>query len=70
VLIDARKRMALGEDWKRFAAVTSNIPFGAIAAGRNRFVAGEIGWRVLIVAAVAYVALLAVHGALFGARPY
>ncbi|HET9041717.1 MAG TPA: NnrU family protein [Burkholderiales bacterium] len=70
VLIDARKRAALGEDWRRFAAVTSNVPFGAIAAGRNRFVAGEIGWRVLVVAAVAYVVLLAVHGALFGARPY
>jgi uncharacterized membrane protein len=69
-LIDARKRTALGEDWTRFAAVTSNVPFGAIAAGRNRFVAGEIGWRVIVVAAVAYLALLAVHGALFGARPY
>jgi len=70
VLIDARKCTALGEDWKRFAAVTSNVPFGAIAGGRNRFVAGEIGWRVLVVAAIAYAALLAVHGALFGARPY
>lgn len=70
VLIDARKRTSLGEDWKRFAAVTSNVPFGAIIAGHNRFVAGEIGWRVLVVAAVAYVALLAVHAALFGARPY
>lgn len=70
VLIDARKRASLGEDWKRFAAVTSNVPLGAIATGRNRFAAGEIGWRVLVVVAVAYVALLAVHGAVFGARPY
>jgi uncharacterized membrane protein len=70
VLIDARKRASLGEDWKRFAAVTSNVPFGAIAAGRNRFVAGEIGWRVVSIAVVAYVALLAAHGAVFGARPY
>ncbi len=70
VLIDARKRASLGEDWKRFAAVTSNVPFGAIAAGRNRFVPGEIGWRVVSIAVVGYVALLAAHGAVFGARPY
>jgi uncharacterized membrane protein len=70
VLIDARKRAALGEDWRRFAAVTSNVPFGAIVAGRNRFAAGEIGWRRLVVAAAAYVALLAAHPLLFGARPY
>jgi uncharacterized membrane protein len=70
VLIDARKRAALGEDWRRFAAVTSSVPFGAIVARRNRFAAGEIGWRRLIVAAAAYVALLAAHPLLFGARPY
>jgi uncharacterized membrane protein len=70
VLIDARKRAAFGADWRRFAAVTSNVPFGAIVAGRNRLVAGEIGWRVVAVAVVAYVALLAAHPLVFGARPY
>jgi uncharacterized membrane protein len=70
VLIDARKRAALGEDWTRFAAATSNIPFGAIAAGRNRFVVAEIGWRVVVVALVAYVALLGTHAYIFGAQPY
>jgi uncharacterized membrane protein len=70
VLIDARKRAALGEDWQRFATVTSNVPFAAILGGRNRFVAGEIRLRVLVVAALLYVVLLAVHGAVFGARPY
>ena len=70
VLIDARKARTLGEDWKRFAAATSSVPFGAIAAGRNRLVLAEIGWRVILVALVAYVALLAVHEPLFGARPF
>jgi uncharacterized membrane protein len=70
VLIDARKRAAFGADWERFAAVTSNLPFGAIIAGRNRFAMSEIGWRVLVVAAAAYVALFASHPLLFGARPY
>jgi uncharacterized membrane protein len=70
VLIDARKRAALGEDWQRFAAVTSNVPFAAILGGRNRFLASEIRWRVVVVAVVLYAVLLALHGALFGARPY
>ena len=70
VLIDARKRASLGEDWKRFVAVTSNVPFAAIAAGRNRFVVAEFGWRVVLIAAVAYVVLLAAHSTIFGARPY
>lgn len=70
VLIDARKRASLGADWTRFAAVTSSVPFGAIVAGRNRFVAAEIGWRVVLVAAVVAIALVAAHPHLFGARPY
>jgi uncharacterized membrane protein len=70
VLIDARKARTLGEDWTRFAAVTSSVPFGAIVAGRNRFVPAEIGWRVPVLALVAFVALLLAHTPLFGARPY
>jgi uncharacterized membrane protein len=70
VLIDVRKAATLGEDWKRFAAVTSNLPFGAIAAGRNRFVFGEIGWKRIAIALAAYVLLFLAHPYLFGARPY
>lgn len=69
VLID-RRRSALGEDWRRFAAVTSNIPFLAIAQGRNRFVPAEIGYRNPLIALALFVALLFLHPYLFGARPY
>lgn len=70
VLMDARKASTLGEDWKRFAAVTSNVPFGAIAGGRNRFDLREIGWKRVGVGLALYVVLLAAHPYLFGARPY
>lgn len=70
VAIDARKAGALGEDWKRFTALTSNVPFGAIAGGRNRFVWAEIGWARLVVALAGYGVLLLAHSHLFGARPY
>jgi uncharacterized membrane protein len=70
LLIDARKRAGLGEDWQRFAAVTSNVPFGAIVNGRNRFALGEIGWKRIGVGLAAYVVLFLAHPYLFGARPY
>jgi uncharacterized membrane protein len=69
-LIDARKAKTLGEDWTRFAAVTSYLPFAAIAQGRNRLVLSEIGWRNLLVGLALYAVLFWFHGALFGARPY
>ena len=70
LLIDARKAAAMGEDWQRFAAVTSNIPFAAIAAGRNSFRPGEIGWMKVLVGLALYAALLLLHPYLFSTRPY
>ena len=70
VLIDARKARTLGEDWKRFADATSNLPFVAIAQGRNRFDAAEIGFAKPLIGVALYVAFLLMHSWLFGARPY
>jgi len=69
-LIDARKAGTLGEDWTRFAAVTSNIPFLAIIEGRNRLRLFEIGWTKILTGLVLYAALLGLHRTLFGATPY
>ena len=70
VLLDRRKSVTLGDDWRRFAAITSNVPFVAIATGRNQFRLGEIGgWKILVGLAF-YIAVLFLHPALFGARPY
>lgn len=64
--IDAKRRRAFGLRWSHFAAQTSIVPFAAIAAGRNRFVAGELGaWRVAV-AALLTAAMLVFHGRLFG----
>jgi uncharacterized membrane protein len=41
------------EGWARFEAVTSNVPFAAIARGRNRLALGEIGRRGLAAIALA-----------------
>lgn len=66
--IDAKRRRHFGEAWDRFAQGTSNVPFAAIVAGRNRLLPAlrEIGlWRPLI-AVAAYGLLLVLHGRLFG----
>jgi uncharacterized membrane protein len=70
LLIDRRKRAAAGDSWPQFAAVTSNLPFAAIAGGRNRFSGSEIGWMAPALALAAYAVLIWLHPVLFGARPY
>lgn len=70
VLQDARKATQFGEDWQRFAALTSNVPFAAIAVGRNRLVWREIGWWRPAAGLAAFFAVLWLHGWLFGVRAY
>ena len=69
-LQDARKAKALGEDWQRFVALTSNVPFAAIAQGRNRMAWGEIGWLKPTVGLAAFALVLYFHPWLFGFRAY
>ena len=69
-LIDARKTDTLGEGWKRFAAITSNVPFVAIIEGRNRLCLAEIGGWKILAGLLLYAALLALHPWLFGVKPY
>jgi len=70
LLIDRRKEKALGADWQRFAAVTSYFPFLAIAQGRNRFDAAEIGWRNPAIGLALYALFFWLHPTFFGARPW
>jgi uncharacterized membrane protein len=64
--IDAKRRRALGPVYDTFTGQTSNIPFAAILAGRQKLSLGEIG-AVRILAAVAVWAALALgHPYLFG----
>jgi uncharacterized membrane protein len=63
-VIDAKRRRSFGERWMQFAAVTSNVPFAAIIAGRNQLGSAvtEIGvWRPLV-AIVAYAVAFYLHG--------
>ncbi len=68
VLMDSRKRQ--NPDFQRFEAVTSNIPFVAIAQGRNRIVWREIGWLRPLIGVAVFFTFFFLHSWLFGVRPY
>lgn len=67
--IDAKRRRALGATYEDFSARTSNIPFGAIAAGRQKLSIGEIGWWRIALAIVIWAAVLLGHRYAFGVNP-
>ena len=70
LLMDRRKQQSLGENWARFAAVSSNLPFLAILQGRNTFKASEIGWRNPAIGLALYALFFWLHPLLFGIRAY
>ena len=69
-LIDHKRRVAMGERWEEFAASSSNIPFAAILSGRNRLVAGEIGWKVMGLGLGLYILIVSTHPYVIGMRAY
>jgi uncharacterized membrane protein len=68
ILMDSRKKS--NPDWARFTAVTSNLPFVALAQGRNRIVWREIGWLRPAIGLALFAAFFLGHNWLFGANPY
>ena len=67
--IDAKLARRAPADWAKLAATTSILPFGAIAAGRNRLAPGEIGWVPPVVGLLAWATMLHVHARFFGVSP-
>jgi uncharacterized membrane protein len=64
--IDAKRRRTNPEEFSRFEARTSNVPFAAIASGRNSLVARELWLPVALGLALAFAAV-ALHPRFFGA---
>lgn len=70
VLMDRRKAALYGETWARYARLTSNVPFVAIAQGRNHFAWREFGVLKIVIALVLFAVIFHFHVWLFGLRPY
>ncbi len=66
-LIDRKKAQSLGTAWHAYRDQTSNIPFAAILAGRNRLAVSEL-WLPIGVAVAGYFALLYAHEWIAGVR--
>lgn len=70
LLIDAKRKRKMGPAWEAFAAKTSNVPFAAIASGRNHLRIGELfGWRFWAAAGI-FIVMLFAHAWLFGVSPF
>lgn len=67
--IDEKRKKALGVRWAGFVSQTSNVPFGAIIASRNRLVISELGWWRILLGLVFFGALFYGHLWLFGVSP-
>lgn len=67
--IDAKTRRDHPDDWRRLSALTSNLPFAAVIAGRARFDWRGIGWVGPLGGLIAYALLLWLHPWLFGVSP-
>jgi uncharacterized membrane protein len=66
-VLDAKKQRTWPpEDWQRFAAATSNIPFAAVFTSRNELKIAEIGWWRIMLAGVLYIVLIFLHGVVLG----
>jgi len=68
--IDGKVRRKRPAEWRAVSSQTSNIPFAAILAGRNTFVAQEyFDWRFSL-AVVLFAAFLLCHNYLFSMSPF
>jgi uncharacterized membrane protein len=66
-VLDAKKQRTWPpEEWQRFAAATSNIPFAAVFTSRNEVRIAEIGWWRVMLAGVLYIVLIFLHGVVLG----
>jgi uncharacterized membrane protein len=64
--IDHKRRITSAEEFAKLEKLTSNVPFAALLAGRNRVVAREMWLPVLLGLALALGAI-ALHSRVFGA---
>ena len=66
LLIDRKKRLALGSNWARLAEVTSNLPFAALVTGRTRLRWRDIGFLRLAAGLLLYAVLYNAHKLIAG----
>ena len=66
LLIDRKKRLALGSNWSRLAEVTSNVPFAALVTGRTRLRWRDVSLLRVIAGLLLYAVLYNAHALIAG----
>jgi uncharacterized membrane protein len=64
--IDRKRRRTSSQEFARFEQLTSNVPFAALLAGRNRLVLREL-WLPLLLGLALALGTVALHSRVFGA---
>jgi uncharacterized membrane protein len=67
--IDDKRRHTNKAEFARYADVTSNAPFAAVIAGRNRLVWAEL-WVPVVIATLLLIVILRLHLRAFGFSPF
>jgi uncharacterized membrane protein len=67
--IDRKRSHSLGPAWMAFADATSNVPFLAIAEGRQRLPFNEIGLMRVACALILWLVVIWVHPSISGGKP-
>jgi len=68
IMIDRKREKELGDDWKTYTAVTSNIPFLAMLQGRADISVKMLWWRVLL-GLVGFALFFRFHSMIIGVSP-
>jgi uncharacterized membrane protein len=66
---DSRKKIELGEPYRRFCEVTSAFPFAAIASGRQKLTSSDLRPATIAVGIAVFVAIAFAHPYIFGGHP-
>jgi uncharacterized membrane protein len=67
--IDDKRRHTNKAEFARYAEITSNAPFAAVIAGRNRLVWAEL-WVPVVIAILLFIVILRLHSRAFGFSPF
>jgi uncharacterized membrane protein len=67
--IDDKRRHTNKAEFARYAEITSNAPFAAVIAGRNRLVWAEL-WVPVVIATLLLIVILRLHLRAFGFSPF
>jgi uncharacterized membrane protein len=67
--IDRKRSRSLGTAWIAFAGATSNVPFLAIAEGRQRLPFKEVGLMRVAGAVILWLVVIWAHPSISGGKP-